>query len=179
MDKARENPDQRRTEPAIQTHTRSGHLLCIKAACLDDLPLLVDLYAHLSLRDLQFRLGQVAAPLDAEELAALLDEGSGTSSYLALSDGIPVACATLVRDASRVGAQVILAVRPDWKGRGVSWTLLEHVLARAAAMGLKRIFSAELGDDREAINLQREMGFVARLKSADPVAFSMVKALDA
>jgi hypothetical protein len=56
--------------------------------------------------------------------------------------------------------------------------LLEHVLACAAARGLRRVNSLESGDDREAINLQREMGFVARLHSAEPVEFQMVKVVD-
>jgi hypothetical protein len=37
------------------------------------------------------------------------------------------------------------------------------------------VTSLESGDDRTAINLEREMGFVARLSSASPVEVSLSK----
>jgi acetyltransferase len=100
-------------------------------------------------------------------------------TYIAFAeDGTPVACCTLAEEQRGQSAEVTLSVRSDWKGRGVSWTLLEHVLACAAARGLRRVTSLESGDDREAINLQREMGFVARLHSAEPMEFEMSKIVD-
>jgi len=164
--------------PTVVT-TRAGVPLTIRMASTADVTKLADVYSHLTAQDIRFRFKQPIEQLDLEDLNALVDEGAGMTSYLACSGDLAVACATLMRDAGRDNAEVILSVRPDWKGRGVSWTLLEDVLARAAAAGLKRISSVELGEDREAVNLQREMGFVARLKSADPLEFAMVKSLDA
>jgi len=165
--------------PLTEKVTRAGIPLEIRPASARDVELLADIYRHLSPQDMRFRFKQPIERLDPEDLKALVDRDAGMTSFLAFSGGAAIACATLVGDPGCNSAEVILSVRPDWKGRGVSWTLLEDVLARAAAAGLKRVSSVELGEDLEAINLQREMGFVARLRSADPLEFSMVKALDA
>jgi len=158
--------------------TRGGVPLRIRAASTADIGALADIYGHLSREDMRFRFKQSVDQLSPDELERLVDPAAGMTSYLAFTGDTAIACATLLRDPDCEAAEVILSVHPDWKGRGVSWTLLEDVLARAAAAGLKRVSSVELGEDRAAINLQREMGFVARLKSAEPLQFSMVKALD-
>jgi len=164
--------------PPTEVVTRAGVPLRIRAALPADISLLADIYSHLSAQDMRFRFKQPIEHLAPEELKDLIDREAGMTSYLAFSGDTAIACATLVRDHGSDAAEVILSVRPDWKGRGVSWTLLKDVLERASAAGLTRISSVELGEDREAINLQREMGFVARLKSADPLQFSLVKALE-
>lgn len=158
--------------------TRAGICLTIRVASSADVPAIADIYRHITAQDMRFRFKQPIDHLDAEELNALVDPHAGMTTYLAVAGKLAVACATLICDPGREVAEVILSVRPEWKGRGVSWTLLEEVLACAAKSGLKRISSTEPGEDQAAINLQREMGFVARLRCADPVEFLMVKALD-
>jgi len=158
--------------------TRGDVRLQIRPASLDDLDLLADLYSHLTDQDMRFRFKGAVTQLSADDLSDLVRREAGMTSYIAFSGARAIACATLMHDPGRKSAEVVLCVLPDWKGRGVSWTLLQDVMARAAAAGLKRISSTELGEDREAINLQREMGFVARLQSADPVKLSMVKTLN-
>jgi acetyltransferase len=56
--------------------------------------------------------------------------------------------------------------------------LLEYILSYAKAHGIKRVTSLESGDDRAAINLEREMGFVARLLCADPIEIGLSKTID-
>ena len=170
--------DNSATTRSIETMTRSGVPLTIRRALPADLSMVADIYAHLTAQDLRFRFGPSADKLGQMELAHLLDQSSGMFSFLATSGTVPVACATLLCEPGHDRADIILSVRSDWKGRGVSWTLLEHVLERASEMGLKRVSSVEPCGDRDAINLQREMGFVARLKSADPLELSLVKSVD-
>jgi len=164
------------TSPSVAT-TRAGIVLHIRKAQPADVGILADIYAHLTEQDMRFRLKRPIKQLESAELENLVDEAAGMTSYLAFAEDTAAACATLIRDPSRNSAEVILSVRPEWKGRGVSWTLLEDVMTRAAKAGLTRITSREFRDDREAINLQREMGFVARLQCADPIEFAMVKAI--
>lgn len=166
------------SEPPSEAVTRGDVRLRIRPASPDDVSLLADLYGHLTAQDMRFRFKGAATQLSTADLADLVRREAGISSYIAFSGELAVACATLVHDPGRNSAEVVLSVRPDWKGRGVSWTLLQDVISRAAAAGLTRISSTEFGEDREAINLQREMGFMARLRSADPIEFSMVKALN-
>ena len=159
--------------------TRSGTKLHVRPGQLADAGLLADLFDHVSAADLRFRFMGTIKKLSDEQLKALLDPDQGMATYIAFAeDGCPVACCTLAEEADGQSADVTLSVRSDWKGLGVSWTLLEHVLACAAARGLRRVNSLESADDREAINLQREMGFVARLHSAEPMEFAMSKLVE-
>ena len=156
--------------------TRSGARLHVRPGQISDTALLAELFAHVSAADRRFRFMGTIKKLSESQLRTLLDPDKGMTTYIAFAqDGRPVACCTLAVDAEGQSAEVTLSVRSDWKGRGVSWTLLEHVLACAAARGLRRIDSFESADDREAINLQREMGFVARLHSAEPMEIQMSK----
>lgn len=156
--------------------TRSGVRLHVRPGQIADVTLLGELFAHVSAADLRFRFMGTIKKLSEDQLRALLDPNEGMTTYIAFAeDGRPVACCTLAEDPGGQSAEVALSVRSGWKRRGVSWTLLEHVLACAAARGLRRIDSIESADDREAINLQREMGFVARLHSAEPMEVQMSK----
>lgn len=156
--------------------TRSGVKLRVRVGQPSDIDLLADLFRHVSAEDLRFRFMGTFKELTREQLATLLDADQGMTTFIAFDPtGCPVACCTLADEADGHSADVTLSVRADWKGCGVSWTLLEHVLACAAARGLTRVNSLESGDDREALNLQREMGFVARLHSAEPIELTLSK----
>jgi len=166
----------RQSQCAADLTTRSGARLHARTAQASDTGLLSDLFRHVSAEDLRFRFMDTAGELSAGQLAALVDADHGVTTFLALcGDGCAVACCTLTEDKDGQSADVTLSVRSDWKGKGVSWTLLEYVLGCAAARGLKRVSSLESGEDRAAINLQREMGFVARLHSADPMEYTLSK----
>jgi ribosomal protein S18 acetylase RimI-like enzyme len=56
-------------------------------------------------------------------------------------------------------AEVAIAVSAESKHRGIGWTLLDHVAQYAAARGIGTLESIESRDNREAIGLEREMGF--------------------
>jgi acetyltransferase len=164
---------------AADLTTRNGIKLHVRPGQPADVDLLADLFAHVSAEDLHFRFIDTVEALGRDRLAALLDAAQGMVTYIAFDEGgCAVACCTLAEDRGSHSAEVSLSVRSDWKGRGVSWTLLEQVLACAAARGLRRVNSLECPDDREAINLQREMGFVARLRSADPIEIRLSKAVE-
>jgi len=156
--------------------TRDGVKLHVRPGLPADIDLLADLFAHVSAADRRFRFMGTVKELGRDQLASLLDAAQGMVTYIAFNeDDCAVACCTLAEEVDGQSAEVTLSVRSDWKGKGVSWTLLEHVLACAAARGLRRVNSLESADDREAINLQREMGFVARLHSAEPMEFQLSK----
>jgi len=52
-------------------------------------------------------------------------------------------------------------IRPDFKGRGVSWELLEHVACFAEELGGRGTQSIESNDNHAAIELEREMGYTS------------------
>ena len=157
--------------------TRGGIALHIRPATPEDAALLTTLFEHVTPDDLRSRFGATAQHIGAAELALLMDYDPDTSiTFLACTPtGIAVAASTLADASDASSAEVALSVHADWKNRGVAWTLLEHTLAYAKAHGLREVTSVESGDEHAAVNLEREMGFVARLASASPIEFALSK----
>lgn len=164
---------------AADETTRSGIKLHIRAVQPADADLMADLFAHVSAADLRFRFLETVKQVGPETLAPMLRADDAMVTFLAFVGETPVACCTLARDPDGTTAEVALSIRSDRKGQGISWTLLDHVLRRAAAAGIRMVTSLESGEYRDAIELEREMGFVARLTSAAPVELSLSKVLDA
>ena len=161
--------------------TQSGVALHIRPAVPGDESLLATLFSQVSPEDLRFRFASTKAQVAQQDLARMLPAADGkTTTFLALlADGVPVGAATLADDPDGKTAEVALSVHSAWKKKGVAWTLLDHTLRYASAHGLKEVKSFESGDNRAAINLEHEMGFVARLVSASPVELSLSKNVSA
>ncbi|WP_174274611.1 GNAT family N-acetyltransferase [Sphingomonas bacterium] len=157
--------------------TRGGVALSIRPTTPADLGTLIALFRNVSAEDVRFRFGDTARRIGAAELGPLIDSDPDTGiSFIAHeSGGIAVAVSTLADSADGSSAEVALSVHAEWKARGIAWTLLEHTLAYATAHGLREVTSFETGDEHAAINLEREMGFVARLISISPTEFSLSK----
>lgn len=90
-----------------------------------------------------------------------------------------IATAMLAADADLVRAEVAIAIRSDFKHRGISWTMLDHVAHMAKAKNFKTLESIESRDNHEAIELEREMGFVAIPSPGDPTSVIVRATLDA
>jgi len=150
--------------------------LHIRPAAASDQGALIGLFSSVSAEDLRFRFGGTSKGIGARELAPLLESDATVSmTFLAFVAGKLIATSTLADTPGTGSAEIALSVHSSWKCRGVAKTLLEHTLAYAKAHGLREVISFESGDDRAAINLEREMGFVARLISANPVELSLSK----
>jgi GNAT superfamily N-acetyltransferase len=67
----------------------------------------------------------------------------------------------LAADPDGKRAEVAMAIRADYKRKGISWTLLEHMARIAETKGIDTLESIEAHDHHEAIEMEREMGFTA------------------
>jgi acetyltransferase len=76
-------------------------------------------------------------------------------------------------------AEVAVAVRSDFKGRGVGWAMVHHACDFARLRGFKRVHWVELSDNRLGISLEEEMGFKARPCPDDMALTILSKDLDA
>jgi GNAT superfamily N-acetyltransferase len=146
--------------------TRDGVSLHVRPGVISDEVALVDFFNDVGIEDLRFRFGDTSHAI--RSCVTLLAIGS---------DRTIVAASTLAGIAGTTTAEVALSVHALWKGRGIAWSLLEHSLAYAAKHGFEQVSCFERGDDRQAIDLEREMGFVARLISASPVELALTKNL--
>jgi GNAT superfamily N-acetyltransferase len=72
-----------------------------------------------------------------------------------------VATAMLACTDDMSKGEVAIAVLPQYKKKGLSWELLEHVARFAEAKGVKTLEAVESRDHHAAIEMEREMGFTA------------------
>ena len=146
-----------------ELRTRSGFRFEVRPASPDDEPALADFFHHVSPDDLRFRFLSALDEVPHAQLALLTRvDHERTENYLAFDGETMVATAMLAADASLETSEVAISVRADYKGRGIGWTLLEHVARAARAKGIKKLQSIESCDNHAAIELEREMGFTAR-----------------
>jgi GNAT superfamily N-acetyltransferase len=167
-------------EWSAQLETRTGLKLNVRPAAPEDEELLIDFFDHVAPDDLRFRFLS-AVPKVGHELAQdmVRIDHTRTENLLAFdaSDRTLVATAMIAADAKLEKAEVAIAVRADFKHRGIGWTLLRHAADYATARGFKRLESIECGDNREAIELEREMGFTATRYPGDATLVLVAKDL--
>ncbi|UIJ46322.1 bifunctional acetate--CoA ligase family protein/GNAT family N-acetyltransferase [Sphingomonas cannabina] len=140
--------------------TSSGLALHVRPVVPEDEALLADLFAHVSREDLRFRFLSGRESVGRDQLVPMCQvDYARTINFLAFAGNLIVASAMLATDPDHRRAELALAVREDCKGKGVSWTLVEHVMRYAAAEGIETVESLESRDNRAALALEREMGF--------------------
>lgn len=141
---------------------RDGTRLHVRPVVPDDEERLADLFHHVSLEDLRFRFLSAIHEVGHERLAAMTQiDYRRAMHFLAFAGDVLVASAFVVSDPDKTRAELAISVRTGWKNKGISWTLMQHVLRYAEAEGIGSIESLESSDNRGAIRLEREMGFTA------------------
>jgi acetyltransferase len=150
---------------SAQLETKGGVLLNVRPAAPEDKAELIRFLGAASSEDLRYRfLSAVGKPGSAMAKTLIDVDHERTENLLAFDgrDGRLVATAMIAADDNMDDAEVAIMVRSDLKGRGVGWSMLAHSCEYAKERGYKQIHSVELADNRSAIALEREMGFVAR-----------------
>jgi len=162
----------------LVTHT--GLVLHVRPASPRDEAPLAEFFRHVTAEDLRFRfLGGVREVSHDRLMAMTRVDHKATENFLAFADGgnEVVATAMVACDASMTKAEVAISVRADYKHKGVAWELLRHVARFAAAMGVEVLESIESRENHEAIELEREQGFVATTFEDDPTLMLIRKEL--
>jgi acetyltransferase len=158
-----------RTQLAIQPYpveweadltTRSDVALHIRPVRPDDEAALAAMFAAVSAEDLRFRFLSGVSTVGHDRLVPMTQvDYRRTINFLAFAGEQLVASAMLASDPDGERAELALAVRADFKGKGVSWTLVDHVMHYARATGIETVESVESRDNHAAIALEREAGF--------------------
>lgn len=140
--------------------TGSGVALRVRPVRPDDEAALAAMFAAVSAEDLRFRFLSGISTVGHDRLVPMTQvDYWRTINFLAFADEQLVASAMLASDPDGERAELALAVRADFKGKGVSWTLVDHVLRYARARGIKSVWSIESRANHAAIALEREAGF--------------------
>lgn len=159
--------------------TRGGVDLRIRPVLPEDEAVLTDFFHHVSADDIRFRFLTALHEVGADRIAAMTQiDYRRTMNFLAFAgDGTLVATALLASDPDGQRAELAVSVREGWKGKGVSWTLVEHALRYAEAEGIRTVESLESSENHAALALEREMGFVATPCADSPTEMIVRKTL--
>lgn len=166
---------------AAELETRSGYRFQVRPAAPGDEDALAAFFAAVAPQDLRFRFLSAVKHVPREELARMAQVDHRRNEHLlAIAPGGEiVATAMLAADPGLDRAEVAMAIRPDLKHKGISWTLLDHVAHCARERGIAMLESIEAADHREAIELEREMGFSANPYPGDATLVLLSKRLSA
>ncbi|MFC3442501.1 GNAT family N-acetyltransferase [Sphingobium rhizovicinum] len=163
----------------IALETRYGFRFDIRLATHQDEPALADFFADVTDEDRRFRFLSAVRQVSPGQLHAMTDfEHHRHETFLAFTPGGReiIAAATLAVDEAGGTGEVAISILPDHKGKGIGWTLLDHVAREARAWGVTKLQSIESRDNRAAISLEREMGFSARAIEGDPALVLLERA---
>lgn len=153
-----------------QLVTHTGFAFDVRPVAEADEALLGDFFRHLTAEDLRFRF--LSTPkLDEPLIRSMVHvDHDLTERFVALTPGgdAIIASALLATDPARQSGEVAVAIRPEYKQRGISWSLLEHLTRYATARGLKQIESIESRDNQAAIALEQQMGFTLSPVEGEP-----------
>jgi acetyltransferase len=161
--------------------TRSGYGFHVRCVEPSDEAALAELFTHVDKEDLRFRFFAAIHKVAPSQLHTLVNvDHDRTENFLAIEHytGLIIATAMLVCDQAQTSAEVAIAVHSNFKNRGISWTLLDHVGRFAVAKGIQTLESIENRDNHEAIELERARGWKASSCSDDPTLIVLRLALD-
>ena len=151
--------------------TRTGFTFYVRSATPEDEEALAEFFSGITPEDLRFRFLTSLREVDHDRLELMTHvDHRRTEDFLAFElDGGPIiATAMLAADPAMEKAEVAISVRPDYKKRGIGWTLLRHVSRFAKGQGIRTLQSIESQDNHIVIELEREMGFTAKAFPGDP-----------
>jgi acetyltransferase len=157
---------------------RDGASIALRPVRPEDAPLLQDLFAHMSPEDQRLRFFAPMREL-SHALAARLSQidYDREMALIAQYNGVPLGVARYAADPDRLRAEYAVAVRSDWKGRGVGYLLMMRLITVAREAGIGELFGDVLHENQLMIDMCRELGFSATVHPGDPTLITVRKPL--
>jgi acetyltransferase len=161
---------------------RDGTALLLRPIRPEDESSLQDLARHMNPQDLRLRFFTPIRGL-SHALAARLsqidyDREMALIARLA-ADGAPLGVVRIAADPDNRRAEFAIALRSDWKGRGLGYLLMERIIAVAQSRGTGEIFGDVLHENDPMLKLARALGFALTAHPEDPELVRVVKRLSA
>jgi acetyltransferase len=148
---------------------RDGTVLHVRPVRPEDEPLLRDLAAHMTPEDLRLRFFTATRGLDHRTAARLSQlDYDRELALLAELDGAALGVARFAADPDRLRAEYAIAVRSDWKGRGLGYRLMTRLIDLAGEQGIGELTGEVLPENKPMLQMCRELGFAVTPDPNDP-----------
>ncbi|HEX3537293.1 MAG TPA: GNAT family N-acetyltransferase [Stellaceae bacterium] len=157
---------------------RDGTEVKLRPLRAEDEPLLQDLAAHMSAEDLRLRFFAAVRGLShaiAERLAHI--DYDRAMALLAEKDGVALGVARFHAEPDRRRAEYAIAVRSDWKGRGLGHLLMTRLIAVAQEWRIGELVGQVLWENQRMLALCRELGFSIHSDPSDATLADVSKVL--
>lgn len=165
-------------ELGIVERLRDGAALRMRALRPEDEPMLIELAAHMSREDLRLRFFTTVPGLSHTVAARLSQlDYDRELGLLAESDDVPLGVAHFFADPDKLRAEYAIAVRSDWKGRGVGFVLMTRLIDIARQRGIGELAGEVLRENQPMLQMCRELGFTISPQPADPAIVQVRKIL--
>lgn len=161
--------------------TRNGFRFHVRPVTADDDAIMKDFFAHVTRADLRFRFLSGMNEIGSYQIGLLThpDHDFAESFVAFTEDGsMMIATGMLACDKNFDRGEVAIVIREDHKHQGISWELLAFIARRAETKGVKTLESVESRDNHEAIELERDMGFVAKDYPGDATLVLLSRTLE-
>jgi acetyltransferase len=158
---------------------RDGTALRMRPLLPEDEPMLHDLAAHMSHEDLRLRFFTPVRGLTHAVAARLSQlDYDRELALLAERDGTALGVAHFFADPDNLRAEYAIAVRSDWKGRGVGYVLMRRLIDVARQRGIGELVGEVLRENEPMLQMCRELDFAIAPEPRDPAVMLVRKRLD-
>jgi len=175
------------TKPAIAPYPqyletaerlRDGTLLRVRPLRPEDELMLHDLAAHMSHEDLRLRFFTPVRGLNHAVAARLSQlDYDRELALLAEHDDVAVGVAHFFADPDNLRAEYAIAVRSDWKGRGVGYLLMRRLIDISRQRGIGELVGEVLRENEPMLQMCRELGFTITREPRDQTIILVRKQL--
>jgi acetyltransferase len=157
---------------------RDGTPVGLRPIQPEDEPLLHDLAAHMTPEDLRLRFFVPVHGISHALAARLTQIDYDREMALVATDaGTALGIARYFADPDRLSAEYAVAVRSDWKGRGVGYLLMTRLIDIARRRGIGELTGEVLRENAPMLAMCRELGFAITAGRADPSIVHVKKPL--
>jgi acetyltransferase len=139
---------------------RDATVLRMRPLRPEDEPMLHDLAAHMSHEDLRLRFFTPVSGLTHAVAARLSQlDYDRELALLAELDGTALGVVHFFADPDKLRAEYAIAVRSDWKGRGLGYLLMNRLIEIARQRGIGELVGEVLHENEPMLRMCRELGF--------------------
>ena len=160
---------------------RDGTVIRLRPVRPEDEPLLQDLAAHMNPDDLRLRFFTSITTLPHQLLARLSQLDYDRAMALIAQPADAARALGVVRfsaDPDNRRAEFAVAVRSDWKGRGLGYLLMTRIIEVARGRGIAEIFGEVLRENEPMLRVARTLGFAVSPHPQEGHLLRLTKMLD-